>query len=74
MESINAASLHRKSGQWGTQPSLTVKQFKKVTDSQDDDFVGVLTKNTLNNLVLMGLRPIVFGPGTLWRGHPSYSF
>ena len=38
MESINAASLRRKSGQWGTQPSLTVKQFKKVTDSQDDDF------------------------------------
>src|ERR1700691_1030710 len=38
--------------------------------AQDDDLVGVLTKNTLNKLALMGLRPIVFGPGTLWRGAP----
>ena len=38
--------------------------------AQDDDFVGVLTKNILNELALMGLRPIVFGPGTLWRGAP----
>jgi hypothetical protein len=44
---------------------------------QDDDFVGVLTKNTLDKLALMGLRPIVFGAGTLhgtpgqvWRGAP----
>jgi hypothetical protein len=38
--------------------------------AQDDDLVEVLTKNTLNELALMGLRPIVFGPGTLWRGAP----
>src|SRR5271156_3699184 len=29
MECINATSLHRKSGQWGTQRSLTMKQCKK---------------------------------------------
>jgi hypothetical protein len=34
MGCINATSLHRKSGQWGTQPSLTVKQSKKVTTSR----------------------------------------
>jgi hypothetical protein len=40
--------------------------------AQDDDFVGVLTKHPkqVNKLALMGLRPIVFGPGTLWRGAP----
>jgi hypothetical protein len=26
--------------EWGTQPSLTVKQFKKVTTSRDDKFKG----------------------------------
>jgi hypothetical protein len=38
MECVNPASLHRKSGQWGTQPSLTVKHSKKVTTSRDDKF------------------------------------
>ena len=47
-----------------------VSRDKSVRRSaQDDDFVGVLTKNTLNKLALMGLRPIVFGPGyALARG------
>jgi hypothetical protein len=26
-----------------------------------------LTKNILNKLALIALRPIIFGPGTLWR-------
>jgi hypothetical protein len=29
MECINATTLHRKSGQWGTQPSLPVKQTSR---------------------------------------------
>jgi hypothetical protein len=33
---------------------------KKVTNSQDDDFVGVSAKNILNKLALMGLRPGLF--------------
>jgi hypothetical protein len=31
--------------------------INKVTASQDDDFVGVPTKNTLNKLALMGRSP-----------------
>jgi hypothetical protein len=54
MDRINATNLHRKSGKWGTQPLLTVKQSKKVTASQDDDSVGVLTKNN-NKLALRGV-------------------
>ena len=34
-------------------PGLRI-QTNKVTDSQDDDFVGGLRKSTLNKLVLMG--------------------
>jgi hypothetical protein len=30
---------------------------KKVTISQDDDFVGALKKNIQNRLTLVGLRP-----------------
>jgi hypothetical protein len=40
MNCINATSLHRKSGKWGTQPLLTVTQSKKVTDPLDDESVG----------------------------------
>ena len=55
--------------EWGTQPLLTVKQSKKVTAAptasrgrQDDDSVGVLTKNTLNTLALMGHGPGLTAP------------
>jgi hypothetical protein len=40
------------------------EKIEKVTDSQDDDFVGVLKKNIQNKLALMGLRPIL-------SAHPS---
>jgi hypothetical protein len=41
--------------------------INEVTTSQDDDFVGAPTKNTLNKLALMGLCPVFFVPGTLPR-------
>jgi hypothetical protein len=50
--------------------SSTPRHKRCVTDksvrrsAQDDDFVGVSTKNILNKLALMGLRPVVFGPRT----------
>ena len=37
--------------EWGTQRLLTRKQSKKVTASQDDDSVGVLTENIRLSLV-----------------------
>jgi hypothetical protein len=33
------------------------EKIEKVTGSQDDDFVGGLTKNIQNKLALMGQRP-----------------
>ena len=40
-----------------------VSRDKSVRRSaQDDDFVGILTKNIQNKLALMGLRPVVLGP------------
>jgi hypothetical protein len=48
-----------------------VSRDKSVRRSaQDDDFVGVLTKNILNVLALIGLRPIVFGPARGTRPIP----
>jgi hypothetical protein len=40
---------------WGVPKA---REIKKVTSSQDDDFVGVLTKNIQNKLALMGRRPM----------------
>ena len=55
--------------EWGTQRLLTMKQSKKVTTSQDDDSLGVLKKNPLNNLALIGLRPVCFQPSLReWGG------
>jgi hypothetical protein len=36
----------------------TMGEIKKVTTSQDDDFVEVLKKNIQNKLALMGQRPV----------------
>ncbi len=44
MECINAASLHRKIGAMGHPAFVDVEEIQKVTTSQDDDSVGVLTK------------------------------
>jgi hypothetical protein len=44
--------------------------INKVTASQDDDFVGVPTKNTLNKLALMGLCP-VFSSQVRSHGKPG---
>ena len=33
------------------------RKIKKVTGSQDDGFAGILMKNILSKLALMGLRP-----------------
>ena len=37
--------------------SATTRKVEKVTPSQDDDFVGVLKKNTPNRFALMGRSP-----------------
>jgi hypothetical protein len=48
----------RPSGSFDSAPSSTVSRDRSVTRSaQDDDFVGVLTKNLQNKLALMGLHP-----------------
>jgi hypothetical protein len=44
------------------------EKIEKVTGSQDDVFVGVLKKNILNKLALMGLRP-VFSAHVRWGEH-----
>jgi hypothetical protein len=52
-----------------------VSRDKSVRRSaQDDDFVGVLTKNTLNELALMGVAPSFSAQVRFGEGHPSYSF
>jgi hypothetical protein len=38
------------------------RKINKVTASQDDDTVGVFTKNTLNKVAPMGLRPGLAAP------------
>jgi hypothetical protein len=46
------------SGSFDSAPSNAVSRDKSVRRSaQDDDLVGVLTKNIQNKLALMGLRP-----------------
>jgi hypothetical protein len=50
------------------------KKIEKVTNSQDDDFAGVLAKNIPDKLALMGLRPSFSAQVRFGEGHPSYSF
>jgi hypothetical protein len=63
--------------EWGTEPLLMVKQSKKVTASttaswgrQDDDSVGVVMKNTLTKLALMGPGPLFSFSTTPWMNKP----
>ena len=44
------------------------EKIEKVTGSQDDDFVGVLTKNIQNKLALMGHSPGLAGTTEKSRG------
>ena len=52
-----------------TKRCITRKSVRR--SAQDDESVGVLTKNILDKLALMGLRPFLFGPCTLARALPG---
>ena len=54
-------------------PKRNCHSDEKVTNSQDDDFADVSTKNILNKLALMGLRPDYFQASLRdWAGMASH--
>jgi hypothetical protein len=58
MGKISTAGVLRLRATSAVSPDKSVRR-----SAQDDDFVGVSTKNILNKLALMGLSP---GPELLW--------